>query len=72
MLRYIVGVRQTVQELSANRIRIKRLCAKIRQVKQDSFLHQLFILHVKDLPENKNVEVKITKCTTTQTYNENY
>ena len=30
---------------------------------------------MKDLPENsgnKNVEVKITKCTTTQTDNENY
>ena len=76
MLGYIVGVRQTVQELSANRMRIKRLCAKIstlRQGKQDSFfLQQLFILHVKDLPENKNVEVKITKCTTTQTDNATY
>ena len=40
MLGYIVGVRQMVQELSANRMRIKRLCAKIStlsQVKQDIF-----------------------------------
>ena len=40
MLGYTVGVRQTVQELSANRIRIKRLCAKINtlmQCIQDSF-----------------------------------
>ena len=44
MLGYIVGVRQMLQELSVNIMRIKRLCAKIstlRQGKKDSFFQQL-------------------------------
>ena len=37
---YIVGVRQTVQDICINRLRIKRLCAKIstpKQAKKDIF-----------------------------------
>ena len=34
MLGYIVGVRQMLQELSANIMRIKRLCAKISTLRQ--------------------------------------
>ena len=58
MLGYIVGVRQLVKELSANRMRIKRLCAKISTLRQGIQVIKLFILHVKDLSEYKNVELK--------------
>ena len=76
MLGYIVGVRQTVQDICINRLRINRLCAKISTMKQgknDSFFTTvIIILHVTDLSENsvnKNVEVKTS---TTQTDNDNF
>ena len=58
-------------------MRIKRLCAQIstlRQGKKIVFFTTVMtvMLYEKDLPENKNVEVNITKCTTGQTDNENY
>ena len=49
MLGYIVGVRQTVHDICINRLRIKRLCAKIstlKQAKKNFFFYNSYIYYM--------------------------